>query len=796
LHLIFWSSVVSSYCSLSIKAMKIYALPFALLLLSPSGTVADHDRAWIQYENTPACCEAFGEHTEGGRRLSIDHSNVTFDFYFPESNAVVAFGSKEDMAPLRGNPCVKSVEPDSKVFTQHLPGSMKECPRHLLEDEEDTIPYGITMVQADQLWDEAVTGTGVTVCVVDSGIDKNHEDFVTEHLSGLYSASYPWGSDGCAHGTHCSGTIAAARNGRGVVGVAPDAEIYTVRVFRDNCDWIYSSGLLHAVNQCKAAGAKIVSMSLGGGGYNSVANAAYKKLFEEDGVLLIAAAGNDGNTDHSYPASYDGVISVAAVDSSKNLAGFSQRNDKVDLAAPGVGVLSTVPMDQGKYSYYSGTSMACPHVSGVAALLWSEWPTATATQIRDAMLNTAEDLGSLGYDNSYGHGLVSAKAASEFMTNPIYRTSYPTASPTPCLSDDISVAIMLKTDAWAKETTLTLTRESDGSALFTLNNFEDKKEYTIERSLCEDDCYTVTINDSYGDGICCGSGQGSFEVNVEGLQVRVGGNFGFEASVSFGQCSPPSDSPSAGPSSDPSPAPSTGPSSAPSAAPSQVPSYLPSSSPSFESVSHRVCENYAVHAQTAVTFDGAMSTIRDGNVGVSPGTSITGSYTLDGGQVVLDSADFAASALTDHAEAMEVGEDEEALDIEIGGKTFTPGTYRSDSEINLAYGTVVTLNGDNEQNPEFLFIAGSALVTAANTYFILENGAKAENVLWALGSAATLGANSTLEGSILAGTAITFGSKAELRGCALAVSAVTFENEGYVTIDHYVGDDTIRHLRG
>jgi subtilisin family serine protease len=311
------SSVVSSFCSLSSKAMKIYALPVALLLLSPLATIAEHNmREWIQYENTPACCEAFGEHTEGGRRLASDHSNVTFDYYFPESNAVVAFGSKEDI--------VKSVEPDSKVFTQHLPGSMKEYPPHLLEDGEEMIPYGITMVQADRLWDEGVTGSDVTVCVVDSGIDKNHEDFVTEHLSGLDSASYPWGSDGCAHGTHCSGTIAAARNGRGVIGVAPDAEIYTVRVFRDDCGWIYSSGLLHAVNQCKAAGAKIVSMSLGGGGFNSVANAAYKKLFEEDGVLLIAAAGNGGNTQKSYPARYDGVISVAAVDSSKNLAGFSQ----------------------------------------------------------------------------------------------------------------------------------------------------------------------------------------------------------------------------------------------------------------------------------------------------------------------------------------------------------------------------------------------------------------------------------------------------------------------------------------
>jgi hypothetical protein len=141
--------------------------------------------------------------------------------------------------------------------------------------------------------------------------------------------------------------------------------------------------------------------------------------------------------------------------------------------------------------------------------------------------------------------------------------------------------------------------------------------------------------------------------------------------------------------------------------------------------------------------------------------------------------------------------------IEIGGKTFTPGTYRSGSAINFAYGTEVTLDGENLPNPEFLFIAGTTLVTAANTKFILENGAKAENVLWALGSAATLGANSTLEGSILAGAAVTFGAKSILHGCALAQSAVTFESEGSVMVDHYEDDGQgnahehlTRHLRG
>jgi hypothetical protein len=202
-----------------------------------------------------------------------------------------------------------------------------------------------------------------------------------------------------------------------------------------------------------------------------------------------------------------------------------------------------------------------------------------------------------------------------------------------------------------------------------------------------------------------------------------------------------------------------------------------------------------------------MSMIHGGDVGVSPGTSITGSYNFQSeegrntGQVMLDSSVFADSVLTAHAEAMAIPGT--AMAIEIGGSTFTPGTYRSGSAINFAYGTVVTLDGLNDPNPTFLFQAGSTLVTAANTHFILKNGAKAENIYWSLGTAATLGANSVLEGSILAGTAITFGTQSILHGCALAQSAVTFESEGSVELDHYNADGqgnhqagSTRHLRG
>ena len=201
-----------------------------------------------------------------------------------------------------------------------------------------------------------------------------------------------------------------------------------------------------------------------------------------------------------------------------------------------------------------------------------------------------------------------------------------------------------------------------------------------------------------------------------------------------------------------------------------------------ESLSHSVCEHFAVHAGTSVTFDGVLTTIHGGDVGA--GVQITGNCLLEhGGQEFLDGSrsNFAASVISAHGAAIAVQHHEHALiGGEIGDMTFTPGTYRFTSGLTIGSGTVVTLDGNYEPNPVFLFIAGSTLITASGTSFILKNGATADNILWALGTAATLGSYSVLEGNILAGTAITVGTMAKLNGCALAKSAVTFESEGSI----------------
>jgi hypothetical protein len=202
-----------------------------------------------------------------------------------------------------------------------------------------------------------------------------------------------------------------------------------------------------------------------------------------------------------------------------------------------------------------------------------------------------------------------------------------------------------------------------------------------------------------------------------------------------------------------------------------------------DSLAHSVCGSFAVHAGTAVAFNGESTTLHGGDVGVSPGTSVTGAYEFHNGGVLLnESSDFAALTVIAHTTAMAVRNDETAIGIEIGGITFTPGTYRSSSAINLAAGTVVTLDGENDPNSVFLFQAVSTLVTGAGTSVVLQNGARAENVLWAVGTAATLGASSDIKGSMLTGSAITFLTNSELHGCALAQSAVTFESGGSIKL--------------
>lgn len=500
------------------------AMVFASGVASAEGP--DPNRVWVKYKQ-PGQREAVRQALKGG--------NAQVHFEFDELNAFVATLPAQALQALRNNPNIASLEPDLARYPS-----------------AQSVPYGIDLVQARDAWDfnrdgvvdaGAATGAGIKVCVIDSGINASHEDF-----AGIAMTGYPtgWNTDTCGHGTHVAGTIAAANNSSGVVGVSPGkVSLHVVKVFGTNgysgdgqCSWTYSSTLVDAANRCASAGAKIISMSLGGPSASTTESNAFQGHYN-NGILNIAAAGNDGNSALSYPAGYPSVVSVAAVDQNKAHAAFSQFNSKVELAAPGVAVHSTFPLlddplkvgnsnfvaipvsgsrqanasagwvngglctsssstwrnkivlcQRGTNSFYQkvqavqsgrgvgvviynnvagaltatlgantagtpyhstipavgisqadgqaivaslagqvatvdtvpqasnnsyvdmdGTSMATPHVSGVAAVVWSAKPTATNLQVRDALAVTAQDIDAAGRDNNTGWGLVQTQAA-------------------------------------------------------------------------------------------------------------------------------------------------------------------------------------------------------------------------------------------------------------------------------------------------------------------------------------------------------------------------------------------------
>ena len=443
----------------------------------------------------------------------------------PRFGLVAANLDAKGVQSLRSNPRVEFIEADQLRYLS-----------------SQYMPYGINMVQADLLAD--LHAGEVTVCIVDSGYDLLHEDLSKNNVDGVdIIGSGAWYEDTNQHGTHVAGTIAAMNNQVGVVGVLPGGSInlFIVRVF-DSSGAAYVSDILNGVAECVSpgVGADVINMSFGSEETSVSEEQTFRDLASQ-GVLLVAAAGNSGTTALSYPASYDSVISVAAIDENRNRASFSQQNEQVELAAPGVDVLSTVPigtvttpfvlsqlivnnvlygalnlrgspsaeadgpladcglgaqpcpdavgkiclMERGSlyfwqkvqacedgggigaviynnvdgtfsgtlsevstlipsvsisradglallsaigdeahlsvgsyldYQEMSGTSMATPHVTGVAALIWSyHHSTCSAAQVRESLRLSAEDLGPAGYDISFGYGLVQAEKAKLYL---------------------------------------------------------------------------------------------------------------------------------------------------------------------------------------------------------------------------------------------------------------------------------------------------------------------------------------------------------------------------------------------
>jgi len=398
--------------------MKLNKLTVAVTLAAALGTTS----AFAEKLGENLLGDRFIVHAKPGALADLKQAmltaGATVNLELNSISALAATITPENYELLKGNKSIASIEVDAKRFFAPIGETtpMAVEPASHLDDfgyfgDTDFIPWGIEAVQALEVAPNA--NNPRTVCVIDSGYYLGHPDLQTDNVTGEDEGAGSWYEDGLGHGTHVSGTLSAQEGNDGVVGVLPDGttNLHIVRLFNDNGNFVYASGLIGAINDCADAGAHVINMSLGG----SLETNAEKKGFEQirkRGVLMIAAAGNDGNATHSYPASYDSVVSVAAVDRSLNLADFSQYTSQVELSGPGVNVISTVP---GGFSVFNGTSMATPHVVGVAALVWSHYPNCSSYDIRDALRSTAMDLSASGRDYNSGFGMVQAKDAMDYL---------------------------------------------------------------------------------------------------------------------------------------------------------------------------------------------------------------------------------------------------------------------------------------------------------------------------------------------------------------------------------------------
>jgi len=310
--------------------------------------------------------------------------------------AIAASVPEGAIEALKKNPNITNVELDSMVYA--------------LDAELDD-SWGVKRIGAGLVHADGNKGTDVNIAIIDSGIDYNHPDLDANYAGGydfVNGDEDPMDDNG--HGTHVAGTVAAEDNGFGVVGVAPEAKLYALKVLNEEGVG-YVSDVVYAIQWSTVNGIKVINMSLGGR-KNIYLEWACNLAYYSDGLLLVAAAGNGGSV--IYPAAYSSVIAVSATDEYDNLASFSSTGKQVELAAPGVDINSTLPGnnysdDSGET--WSGTSMASPHVAGTAALVWVANSSWSNEVVRAQLQDTADDLGAVGWDSEFGYGLVNAAEA-------------------------------------------------------------------------------------------------------------------------------------------------------------------------------------------------------------------------------------------------------------------------------------------------------------------------------------------------------------------------------------------------
>jgi len=338
------------------------------------------------------------------RESILEDYGIKVKKYLPIANACLCEvqTSKASFQSLASHPEIEFIEDDYTAKIQIMPVISQSC--KILAQE---IPWGIERVGAPEVWNQ-VKGEGIKVGIIDTGVDVNHPDLKDniKETASTFRDRKPYDDNG--HGTHVAGTIAALDNDIGVVGLAPQAQIYSVKAF-DAKGRGQVSNIIDGLSWCVRQKVHIINMSFGIDLRSRALQRAIRRVREHN-IVMVAAAGNAGGDDTvSYPAKYPEVIAVAAADYKNQAAEFSSGGSEVDIMAPGVDITSTFP-DQ-TYRKLSGTSMVCPHVTGAIALLAS-YRGIKADNIISMILGSAKDLGLP--KEKQGAGLLDIKKAVFF----------------------------------------------------------------------------------------------------------------------------------------------------------------------------------------------------------------------------------------------------------------------------------------------------------------------------------------------------------------------------------------------
>ncbi|MFQ5494264.1 MAG: S8 family serine peptidase [Phycisphaerae bacterium] len=343
---------------------------------------------------------------------------------------------KAAIQSLSAHPGVDLVEPD---FVRHLPTPVPpgRTVASLTDDPLVDQQYALGVIHAPEAWALNGGDPSVIVAVIDTGAELNHPDLgphiwrnpveatdgVDDDGNGYVDDIHGWDfadddsdpSDEIYHGTHVAGIIAAVRNnGIGVAGAA-NVTVMPVKVF-DAYGGASDSSVIQGIEYAVANGASVINMSLGGGWFSQALNDACEAAVA-DGVVVVAAAGNEFASVPSYPANFASVIAVGASDSHDRAADYSNRGYGLEVMAPGEDILSTFIGSD--YDFLSGTSMASPYAAAVVALMRSAHPELDAATARARLSGTADDLGEQGWDQTFGYGRVNAiRALTETTEQP------------------------------------------------------------------------------------------------------------------------------------------------------------------------------------------------------------------------------------------------------------------------------------------------------------------------------------------------------------------------------------------